>query len=284
VIAAASAAFPAPGTLASLTGALLGAIHGAEWLAPIKPRLEDADFIEKTAANLDQELVELETGPPLTREALDDWLKLVSTLPDEAPVALPDGREAVCRAEEPQIGGGGAFKVQMRRLVTADGQTIHVNSLVKGDFRAQAPRQEPAPPRSRDGYGPYDSQPSRGKPPGAAPSCGVKVVAKSLERTAFFYRDLLGLTIKRQSPNVVIFDQGLVITLWSYSEEFPSLLPLRNLIQIQANGAIDKLERIKGESLEIITPLSPWGLSGIKFFRCLDPDGNIVEVFSADGR
>jgi predicted enzyme related to lactoylglutathione lyase len=89
--------------------------------------------------------------------------------------------------------------------------------------------------------------------------------------------------VKRQNPSIVVFEQGLVVVPVSYSEDFSVHLPVKNLLTVQTAGIGERYEQIEANGLEIVTHLSEWGQSGTRYFRCLDPDGNIVEVFSSDG-
>lgn len=168
------------------------------------------------------------------------------------------------------IGRSGKFKVEFRRLTTDDGQIIYLNKISKGDFEpiANNPKQTRLP----------HQQPSKSR------GCGSKIPVASFEKAIWFYRDCLGLTVKKQSADVVVFDQGLVLVPLSYTNNVPQGMQLRAMLYIQATNIAERFRWVKESDLQIVTALASWGKSGMLFFRSLDPDGNVVEVFSADGQ
>ena len=114
------------------------------------------------------------------------------------------------------------------------------------------------------------------------PSCGVKIPVASLGKSLTFYRDFLGLNIKRQSKEAVYFDQGLILVPDTYTENLPEGFHPRSLVYIQLNGIEELFSRAKEQDIHIVSKLGPWGQSGRFFFRCLDPDGNVIEVFPGE--
>lgn len=114
-------------------------------------------------------------------------------------------------------------------------------------------------------------------------SCGVKIPAASVERSVLFYRDFLGLGIRKQSQGMVVFDHGLVLVNGRFSAGVPDDFHYRALIYIQMSNIEELFSRAIELNVRIVTKLAPWDESGKLFFRCLDPDGNVVEVMSHDG-
>jgi catechol 2,3-dioxygenase-like lactoylglutathione lyase family enzyme len=112
------------------------------------------------------------------------------------------------------------------------------------------------------------------------PSCGVKIPVTSLEESLAFYRDFLGLSIKSQTEETVHFDQGLVLVPKTYTEYLPEGFLSRSLVYIQRPGIEVLYSKAKQQKIGIVTKLAPWEQSF--FFRCLDPDGNVVEVFPVE--
>jgi hypothetical protein len=115
-----------------------------------------------------------------------------------------------------------------------------------------------------------------GKQP-AEPSCGVKVPVVSLVKSLAFYRDFLGLGVKSQSKGTVHFDQGLVLVPTTYIENLPEDFHPQSLVFIQLPDIEGLYSKAKQLNVGIVSKLAAWGQSF--FFRCLDPDGNVVEVF-----
>jgi ADP-ribosylglycohydrolase/catechol 2,3-dioxygenase-like lactoylglutathione lyase family enzyme len=258
-------------TIASMTGGLLGCINGSDWLSPVKQGIQDAAYIEKNAFRLaNGHIDDKPTHEVVKRSLLKNWVDDVVIAPDSSEVSLPDRRKAKVNRGRDYIGRSGKFKVEFRRLTTDDGQIIYLNKISKGDFEpiADSPKQTTLP----------HQQPSKSR------GCGSKIPVASFEKAIWFYRDCLGLTVKKQSADVVVFDQGLVLVPLSYTNNVPQGIQLRAMLYIQATNIAERFQWVKESDLQVITALAPWGKSGMLFFRSLDPDGNVVEVFSADGQ
>ncbi|WP_027939943.1 ADP-ribosylglycohydrolase family protein [Anaerobiospirillum succiniciproducens] len=111
---------------------------------------------------------------------------------------------------------------------------------------------------------------------------GFKVCAESFERSIAFYKDCLGLTIKKQTRNTVSFEQGITLIVSNYLQSkcgLPNAFRLRSLIFLDVSNIRMAYEQLKRSSFTIISAIAPWPKSDKEFFRAQDPDGNIVEVF-----
>ena len=257
-------------TIASMTGGLLGCINGSDWLSPVKQGIQDAAYIEKNAFRLASgHIDDKPTHEVVKRSLLKNWVDEVVIASDSSEVSLPDRRKAKVNRGRDYIGRSGKFKVEFRRLTTDDGQIIYLNKISKGDFEQIADNQKQTSL-------PHQQPKSRG--------CGSKIPVASFEKAIWFYRDCLGLTVKKQSADVVVFDQGLVLVPLSYTNNVPQGMQLRAMLYIQVTNIAERFRWVKESDLQIVTALAPWGKSGMLFFRSLDPDGNVVEVFSADGQ
>ncbi len=114
-------------------------------------------------------------------------------------------------------------------------------------------------------------------------SCGVKIPVNSIEKSVSFYRDILGLGIRKQSQEMVVFDPGLVLVPLKYAGNLPAGLHLRSLVYVQAADIEERFTQAVKRNVRIVSQLAKWDQSGKLFFRCLDPDGNVVEVIPYDG-
>ncbi|HET6418548.1 MAG TPA: VOC family protein [Geobacteraceae bacterium] len=108
--------------------------------------------------------------------------------------------------------------------------------------------------------------------------CGVKIPVSSLKKSMNFYRDFLGLGVKKQSQDLVVFEHGLVLVNAHYRACLPKDLKLRSLVYIETSDIEGRFSRAIKHNIRIVSKLAQWGESGKLFFRCLDPDGNVVEV------
>lgn len=111
---------------------------------------------------------------------------------------------------------------------------------------------------------------------------GFKVCAESFERSIAFYKDCLGLNIKKQTRSTVSFEQGITLIASSYLQSkcgLPNDFKLRSLIFLDVSNIRRAYEQLQRSSFTIISAIAPWPKSDKEFFRAQDPDGNIVEVF-----
>lgn len=111
---------------------------------------------------------------------------------------------------------------------------------------------------------------------------GFKVCAESFERSIAFYKDCLGLTIKKQTRTTVSFEQGITLIASNYLQSkcgLPNDFKLRSLIFLDVSNIRWAYEQLQHSSFTIISAIAPWPKSDKEFFRAQDPDGNIVEVF-----
>lgn len=260
-------------TIASMTGGLLGTISGTSWLSLIKDKVQDSLYLIRSAECLIAE-VEKELHSDISTESihisLKDWTENFFKQPDFAEIYFPDGRKGSVHQLPDQIGRSGNYKVEFRKVLSQDGQSLYFTKILKGNFR-KAQQISNKPVITGDLF----------QAPKKSVIFGIKIPVQSLEKTVWFYRDILGMNIKRQSQDAVIFEQGLVLVPHSYSDRDMNASNFRALLYIEVDDIQYKYNRIKNEGLKIVTPVGPWGRSGRLFFRCYDPEGNILELFAA---
>ncbi len=263
-------------TIASMTGGLLGCINGSDWLSTVKQGIQDASYIEKCASRLAGGQVDDKASiEPLRRTSLKNWIDDVVAAPNARETRLPDRRKATVSRSPDQVGSSGKFKVEFLKLTTEDGQTIYLNKISKGDFGWQ-----PAQRRTTitSFIGKTSENQRQPQPLLERLSFGPKLPVYSMEKSVRFYKGLLGLSIKKESQDVVVFHQGLVLAPASYAKNFPGV-GFRSLLYIEVAEIPNKFKAVMENKVQIVTKLENWGQSSRRFFRCLDPDGNLIEVF-----
>jgi ADP-ribosylglycohydrolase/catechol 2,3-dioxygenase-like lactoylglutathione lyase family enzyme len=261
-------------TIASMTGGLLGCIHGSDWLLSIKRGIQDYSYLEKTALQLITRKNETSKNyEPVKRLTLKNWINNVISAPDTREVNLPDGRTAKVNIKQEQFGRSGKYKVEFRRLVTSEGQTIYINKITKGNFVVQQRTSETVLlTKQVVHYQPQDIM-NEDKL-----NLGPKLSVKSIDKSLRFYKELLGLTLKKQSKGLIVFNEGLVLVPVSYGEE---LQPqgFRSLLYVEVTGIQKRYNMIMEQGILVITSLKFWERTKRRFFRCHDLDGNLIEVF-----
>jgi len=263
-------------TIASMTGGLLGCINGANWLSPVRQRIQDTTYIEKCASRLAAGQVDDKANvEPVRRTPLKNWVDKTAGAHDLQEARLPDRRKAKVNRGPNQVGSSGKFMVEFLKFTTEDGQTIYLNKISKGDFGGQTTQRQTT---ITSFIGKTSEDPL---PPQLLPerlSFGPKLPVHSLEKSVRFYKDFLGLDIKKESQDVVIFHQGLVLTPASYAKNFPGG-GFRAILYVEVTDIPNRFKAVTKNKVQVLTNLEIWGQSTRRFFRCLDPDGNLIEVF-----
>lgn len=111
---------------------------------------------------------------------------------------------------------------------------------------------------------------------------GFKICAESFERSLVFYKDCLGLTIKKQTRATISFEQGITLIAPNYLQakcSLPNNYKLCSLIYLDVSNIRWAYEQLQRASFTILSAIEVWPKSDKEFFRAQDPDGNIVEVF-----
>lgn len=263
VVAAAFAIGADTDTIASMTGGLLGCINGSSWLSTIKTGIQDFSYLEKIALLLVENKLDAPSSfVSLNRSSLNKWEEKLFSFSSNVS-NLPDGRplsKVICGL--PQIGRSGKYKVEFMRFSIIDGQTIYINKISKINSSSLST--------------PSNSQIS--KLQSVKTNFGPKLPVSSIEKSVLFYNGLLGLSIRKQTSDFVSFDQGLVLTSNSYPQKF-GIVEFRSLLYTEVTDIQTKYNKVIEFGTKLVTPLDYWNQSKLRFFRCLDPDNNLVEIF-----
>ncbi|PSL57003.1 ADP-ribosylglycohydrolase [Saccharothrix carnea] len=205
-----SAAFLRKGdtdTLASLTAAILGALHGEQWLGDLRHAVQDAHYVgglaESVAARTDLPLKWPTRPPRVLRYSL-----LKSLLDPHAPGGeFPDGRQFIVRDVEELSGSG----IRRAQLTLDDGQTVFVDVRVDPnesshrragtdtDHRGAEPSSNRERKQARQGSRGSENSATSESLDEIAPirvGTGVVLATGQLARTAGFYARLIGCDIR----------------------------------------------------------------------------------------
>jgi ADP-ribosylglycohydrolase len=286
VVAASFAKGADTDTLAAMTGAILGAIHGADWLASIARTVEDGPYIRRLARQLltPPEVVdsEVDEAPPPTTRSF--WRAFGEPGTGDA-VELPGGRAgkviAVTRHETAR-----ADMLPLTWVVETDeGQTLHfkrIKKVAKIAQQASAAASDDAAKSIAD----VDRR----------PRIGVVLHVSDLGHARWFYERVVGLEISKEARERTVFAGLLAL------EPLPrSLRVERENEQLALETAARKplfdttcavtiyvhkadFEDIRTRVEKASLPLTEVAVQeGRPTFRCLDPDGNVVEFRCRNG-
>ena len=261
-------------TIAAMTGGLLGIISGSSWLALLTDKVQNSSYLMNTAENLMIQTAQgsqSETLPTVNRAILKNWTENLITQADQACIILPDGRHGTIYDVSNLISAGSRLKINMKKVVCEDGQELFFKKISRA-----------ASSSTSNTHNKNQRMEKKSNLATKELNFGAKVPVESFEDSLQFYRDILGFSIKKESSEIIVFDQGLVLIPTEYCENQLENSQLRTLLYIEVDEIEKKYTKIKELDLRIMTSLGNWGKTSRLFFRCLDPDGNILEVFSTE--
>ncbi len=271
VITAAFAAGADTDTISSMTGGLLGCIHGPDWLGGGRSKIQDAGYIEALASRLVSGAMDIPVAfTSLTNSVLDKWIISLQSLRDSESTELPDGRITAINYLPDYIANSGKFKVKSRRLTTRDGQTIFLSKIFKETVESSAKLTEN---KSFSQEQDLSNNSQR---------ISITIPVASLEKSITFYKDYLSLAEKKHSPIMMVFKEGLVLQTRDSLNDLPLNFHPCAWLRIKLSNIEQRFNIIKGEKkFTILSPLKPCGENeNYLVFKIQDPDGNMVEVFS----
>lgn len=258
-------------TIASMTGGILGALAGGEWLSALAQDVQDEPYL----LNLVDSVLasQPESGPqqparPIRKPAMISQLERKES---GDTVVFPDGREArICDRIEHEVANPKTIAFSWK-LQCRDGQTLFVKRL--GKHRKPPPSQRIDPEL-------FDNESKRAAPP--ASRVGVKVFVEDLPKARNFYEKALGLQVQKQSSDLVNFaGRFTLMALPVRGEEAEAIRRYTcqgtTVVYIEMQDPKPAFESVKKLGTRIITQFREE--SGKPCFRCLDPAGNLVEVY-----
>lgn len=189
-------------TLASMTGALLGALHGPDWLVDLRARVQDHEYIERmaddlTARSLGEERPVAETKDFVHDRSLRRFKGQLQVGHGEGPVQLPDMRLAslVSNFELESSGNTRAH----RWVVEVDGQTLFIDQTAKLSYAEVEDRTR----QSKAQAGTLDAQ-AKKKSTEQGRFVGLTLRVNDLNSIANFYSEALGVVVERVGPRELL--------------------------------------------------------------------------------
>ena len=94
-----------------------------------------------------------------------------------------------------------------------------------------------------------------------------------------FYRDVLGLQVSAESPQLAVLGgtTGPSLSLGTHSEvKGRAQDPFRHIVKLDSEDLDADYARLRAAGVEFIDP--PASPKGMRFFTLLDPDGNVVQL------
>lgn len=265
-------------TIAAMTGGLVGALAGSDWLPPEWSSVQDSQYLRQIANKVAARATP-EGAPP--------------EHPAVTPKSLESIMERLVGGHQGDLDFGGARQARVVdlykltpstpsitvagwQLATSDGQTLYVTKIGKkskeeiADASAQRrpsePPQKPLPPRNEERLD--------------ARAGGVKLTVANLAASTAFYESLGLVALKRTKRFVSFGAVSLVeaqtaveLSRGAVTEEKPNR---RNRVELHVSNIELAHRRLAegGRQVQAILE-SSWGEPS---FHVVDPDGNLVEL------
>ena len=260
-------------TLASMTGGLLGAINGPDWISRIAANIQDSKHLSATALAL----LEPPDGPAWEAEGHPSVRRFSQQLAQQHvgdAVVLPDGRRGVLERVR-ELPTKTRNEIKSFAIRTEDGQTLHIKKTRRTSQPHSAPDSSIAEHASVE-------------PPTIRrdPQVAFSITVSNLEESLHFYRDLIGLRIARRAAAVVILSGGIVLDPVEIDRDVvPHQLRLMpdplgssrpKLVIFLATPHFEEVHSRMREGALWISRLE--STKSLREFSCLDPDGTLVEI------
>jgi len=252
-------------TLASMTGAILGAVHGTQWLGGLENRVQDRGYLTTLAEQLSVKSsyraapqARIERAPEgLTAAALRRYTDVLFEQPGYAP-RFPDGRD-VRVLEEQRLPTNARSLVEQVRLETSDGQTLTINRVTRG--RRTEPAAGTTSTFAKDGVPIVEERrPSESE---GARVVATNLLVENLERSVAFYSRIFHCSVERLDRKTARLMPGLLVTESAEARHVSLSRGVRLEIGVESLRAVE--QRVAREGVAFTR--HPTGL------RLRDPDG-----------
>lgn len=264
-------------TIASMTGGILGALAGIEWLINYEHKVQDANYIKQLAEYLAKNQNNSQTkqadNNKLTKNRIDLLIENIEKLAICDTLKLPDGRPAKLSSIINHKSLSKSTIAISWKLLTTDGQSLYFKKLsrLKNNQRANVEVNSFIDNQIVD---------SNLEPVNIV-NIGVKLSVRNMKVARFFYEKVLGLEVEKESANLVRCGCIVLVPL-SHKESI--LQPLDGSNQKNAKKIFLEVEsvdtiynnvcQVKAKIVKDIHERQER-----RCFFCLDPDGNMVEIF-----
>jgi ADP-ribosylglycohydrolase/catechol 2,3-dioxygenase-like lactoylglutathione lyase family enzyme len=266
-------------TVGSMTGGLLGALHGMDWLGSTPNHLQDSQYLRTTAARLVNGTADSEREVPavhLLRGSVNATKERVERAAEGDTLKLPDGRQARICARQNLSSRSRSIDAFMWKVVTADGQTLYVKKISR-----KSVDQSRSLPSNAETFeqGSTDSEETDG-----IIKVGFRLSVRDVQKSRDFYANAFGLRVAHESNTVVNMEGvlALVPAAEGDSQRNSRTRTRRRKDQafvlfIETKSLESAYVRAQRHDVAILVPPTDAGVR--RFFQCCDLDGHIVEVY-----
>jgi predicted enzyme related to lactoylglutathione lyase len=252
-------------TLASMSGSILAAIHGYEWLGNFGSSVQDANYIRKIATKLTDksEYSNAKRILAVRKKASADFLNLIKSLERGGKLRLPDGRNGTIKNIEEMFSQ--TARAELCKIELEDGQTIAIKRVARGAKLAKN----------------ISETVTLDKAEGIL-RVGIKLYVTDLAKAKEFYIHKLRFPIDKEYQtgftmagiiSVHLADKGVQGRLPLRGDSLPQAIPCVRVANLSAVK-----ERLSKSGIAILPAV---GSRSYKAIQIEDPFGNPLEIFEA---
>lgn len=257
-------------TIASMTGALLGAIGGLEWLSKFKKETQDADYIQRAATlvangHIEQPTINIKQ---VRKTTLQKVIKEIEASNGKQPTTLPNGIEIlnIQPYRHPIEVNTKNSGPRFWKISTVEGPTL----FIRGSTFASTKKPQKDQPAT------INIESTSKQLNFNISGIGISLNVQSITRSREFYEGLLGLQATALTSKTVRLEQVIALREVESKELFPSE-SIRVFLHVSDVLACREKMQKNGIKVKDITERGR-----AKSFECLDPDGYIIEIFERD--
>ena len=273
-------------TIASMTGGILGAVAGIEWLGNHVEHIQDAQFLkvlgEWLVSNRDIDRNRFENILQTTRKDLDSLLEKLGVSNPKDIISLPNGMEVKVSAPQLHQARSKTIQVISWRLTANEGQSLYIKKIYRNRSRSDLNRGTLYNTLSASRLE-VDLQSVE------VVKSGVQLLVRDMEKARFFYEKALGLKVEKVSRTSVNLGGNIALVSSDYKKSIVQQ-PKRvssnwnSIVYLEIHPLEAAYNNVCQLGAPIQIPISQTQASGQRFFRCFDPDGNLVEIFEKSER
>jgi|SRR5665213_2488871 len=244
-------------TIASMTGAISGAINGNLWLSSGDGQLQDRRFLTALAGTLYNELHGQKAGFPAATTDVRSFLSLLSR--GEREVDLPIGAKARVIGDGGIVSKSDKLRVASWKLEDEKGQTYFIKQ-----FKKQTKAQTSYEQKNLDLDVNFKSN---------GRFAGISLFARNIVESRRFYSNLLGLPIKRDTDDLVALGEHLVLR----QNDLVRAVGEGSIVYVDVDDIDSCWQNLRALKYAQVSSIEK--RSKRSSFTCKDPDGRTVEVF-----
>jgi lactoylglutathione lyase len=113
---------------------------------------------------------------------------------------------------------------------------------------------------------------------------GATIWSENVNNLIPFYRDILGLKVRIEAPEFVVFgdENGTNLGLSTHSEvKGKAKDPYRHMVGLDSDDLDADFRRLESAGVEFIEKPTDYG--GLRIATLKDPEGNVVQLFQPVG-